>query len=314
MEKPRLCVYTSLIGRYEQLNEQPVAGRSSIPFICLTDDPELRSDSWRIRRVTPLFPMDPIRSQRDIKLRPHVHLPDFDASLYIDNSVLLSETPELLFERSFPASGMALPLHSFRESTLDEFLEVARLGFDDPSRVFEQMNHYAIESPDVLSQRPYWTGLLLRDHRNPELRAMLDVWMAHVNRYSRRDQLSVVAALRHSGFVPDVLELDNQSSWFHTWPHTQGRAREAGPRLPATSFSPPTARVREMERSLAEGLAREQALAERVRVMERSYAALSRRAFPTPAALKRRLGAVAGIFTKALQDIRGLFRGNPAGK
>src|SRR5665647_394091 len=88
---PRLCVFTTLIGQYEQLNEQPVAAQSGIPFLCLTDDPDLRSESWQIRPVSPVFGMDPIRSQRDFKLRPHLHLPDFDASIYIDNSVLLTQ-------------------------------------------------------------------------------------------------------------------------------------------------------------------------------------------------------------------------------
>jgi hypothetical protein len=75
------CVYTALIGGYEVLNEQPIAATSSLPFICLTDDPELRSETWQIRRVEPLFGLDSIRSQREFKLRPHVHLPDFNCSI-----------------------------------------------------------------------------------------------------------------------------------------------------------------------------------------------------------------------------------------
>src|SRR5688572_10939275 len=57
------CVYTTLIGGYEPLNEQPVAASSRVPFVCLTDDPNLASDTWQIRHVTPLFGMDPVRSQ-----------------------------------------------------------------------------------------------------------------------------------------------------------------------------------------------------------------------------------------------------------
>ena len=119
----KLCVYTALIGQYEQLNEQSVSAHSVIPFICLTDDPDLKSESWQIRQVSPLFGMDPIRSQRDIKLRPHIHLPGFDASLYIDNSVLLMQPPESIFARYFPTSGISIPEHSFRDTTLDESVE-----------------------------------------------------------------------------------------------------------------------------------------------------------------------------------------------
>ncbi|MBA8907376.1 hypothetical protein [Aminobacter ciceronei] len=41
-------------------NEQPVASRSQLPFICLTDDHALRSESRDCRVVEPLFPQDPI--------------------------------------------------------------------------------------------------------------------------------------------------------------------------------------------------------------------------------------------------------------
>ncbi|OFV82116.1 MAG: hypothetical protein A2W26_06325 [Acidobacteria bacterium RBG_16_64_8] len=247
-----MCVYTALLGGYERLNEQPAASRSKIPFLCLTDDPLMRSDSWQMRPVSPLFSMDPVRSQRDFKLRPHLHLPDFDLSIYIDNSVLLTEAPERIMERHLPASGFAIPRHSDHVSVLDEFLEVAKRGYDDPSRIFEQLNHYSFVCPEVLAEQPYWAGILLRDHHRPEARAVLETWYAHVLRYSRRDQLSINAAFRLTGFTPDAMDIDNWSSWFHTWPHTPGRDRGKGSLDPAASFGPPVARVRQLERQLAE--------------------------------------------------------------
>ena len=151
---PSLCVFTALLGGYEQLNEQPMAARSNIPFICLTDDPELRSDTWQIRLVSPAFAMDPTRSQRDLKLRPHVHLPEFDASLYIDNAVLLVQPPEDVFSRYSPSEGFWLARHSFRGSVREEFAEVARLGLDDKGRVVEQLNHYSRRLPGGSRRTP----------------------------------------------------------------------------------------------------------------------------------------------------------------
>lgn len=251
-ETSRLCVYTALFGGYEQLNEQPMALRSKIPFVCFTDDPGLRSDTWQIRVVSPVFSMDPARSQRDLKLRPHVHLPEFDLSLYIDNPVLLTQPPEQVFARYDPLKGFWIGRHSFRQSVLDEFLEVARLGLDDQSRVFEQLNHYSLVYPEILSERPYWGAILLRDHRDPQVRAMLEIWYANVLRYTRRDQLSVNLAFREAVLTPQVIEVDNSSSWFHAWPITIGRARDRGKVLSAVSLGPPVARIRELEEQLAE--------------------------------------------------------------
>jgi hypothetical protein len=241
------CVYTALIGQYENLNEQEIAKRSSIPFICLTDDPDLRSDSWTIRLVEPTFAMDPIRSQRDLKLRPHIHLPDFDRSLYIDNSVVLTADPEHLLDSFLSASPFAMPTHSFRETLLDEFLEVARLGFDDLSRIFEQLNHYALADPSILDEKPYWGGVIFRNHREAAVKKVLEIWIAQVFRYSRRDQLSANMAFRQAKLAPAKIEIDNHHSWFHTWPHAVGRQPSKGVRSVITSLSPAVARVRQLE-------------------------------------------------------------------
>ena len=254
MSDRRLCVFTVLIGRYELLNEQPVAAQSHIPFICLTDDPDLRSDTWQLRRVSPAFAMDPARSQRDLKLRPHIHLPDFDASLYIDNSVLLSEPPERIFALLEPKSTFCVPHHSYRETVLDEFLAVAELGRDDPGRVFEQLNHYLLDCPDVLREKPYWAAIMLRDHRDPAVKAALDTWWSHVMRYSRRDQLSVNLAFRQTGLVPQALSIPNEKSWFHSWPRS--RHRDPASARPYTTLIPPVGRLRALELSLAESAER----------------------------------------------------------
>ncbi|WP_294533581.1 hypothetical protein [uncultured Rhodoblastus sp.] len=249
---PSRCVYTVLIGDYEQLNEQEVASGSDLSFICLTDDPNLTSGSWDVRQVDPTFAMDPIRSQRDLKIRPHVHLPEFDQSLYIDNSVVLKVLPEILFETYLVDSKFALPDHSFRESLIDEFIGVIKLGFDDPGRVFEQLNHYALFDPELMNERPFWSAILLRDHHDAGVRKGLEIWASHVFRYSRRDQLSANMAFRQAGLAPDRIAIDNHESWFHRWPITTGRERFKGMRDAVASISPAIFRLRNMEQEIVE--------------------------------------------------------------
>jgi hypothetical protein len=246
------CVYTVLVGGYERLNEQPIAAESALPFICLSDNPGLTSETWQVRQIEPTFAMDPIRSQRDLKTRPHLHLPSFSRSLYIDNSIVLKVRPEVLFETWLTDCPFALPPHSFRETVLDEFLAVAQLGFDDPTRIFEQLNHYALSEPEVLNQKPWWSAILLRDHEDPQVRAMSELWAAHIFRYSRRDQLSINLAFQRSGLAPKAMEIDNHESPFHSWPHTEGRERLKGARDVTRSLTPVIAANREAEHKLAE--------------------------------------------------------------
>lgn len=246
------CVYTILVGDYEPLNEQPIAARSSLPFLCLTDDPALTSDTWRVVQVHTVFGMDPVRSQRMLKICPHEvqALSGFDRSLYVDNSVILRDTPEEIIARNPHGSGMGLPLHSFRDSVLDEFIEVARLGLDDSGRIFEQLNHYLGEDDPALAEPPHWTAILLRDHCHPKVREAMSRWLAHVLRYSRRDQLSFNTAVRAAGLVPDAWTLDNHTSWFHTWPHNVQRRHLGGMRHPVSSAMPWPARLQELRGQL----------------------------------------------------------------
>ena len=239
----RRCVYTVLTSRYERLNEQPAAQRSALPFICFTDDPALTSETWQIRKLAPLFGSDQMRNQRDCKLRPHRCLPEFDTSLYIDNSVRLLVPPEELFAAGDLSSGLCLPDHSFRATVLDEFLTVAQLGLDDPARIIEQLRDYGAEAPESLARRPYWSAIILRQHHRAEVIGAMEIWAAHVQRYTRRDQLSLAFALQRAGLVPGRLDIDNHRSRFHTWPHAPGRVEERRRWQPAAALLPSAAEL-----------------------------------------------------------------------
>lgn len=243
----RRVVYTAVIGDYERLNEQPVAAHSDIPFICLTDSPSLVSETWKVQLVEPFMSSDPIRSARRLKILGHPLL-DAEESLWIDNSVVLRERPEVILDTWLDSADVAMPGHSFRERLIDEFDAVVKQGLDDSGRVFEQLRHYFDELPGVLDEQPKWTAILAR-RRTPPVEDFCATWFTHVLRYSRRDQLSVLAALHWSSpelrsWSPDI---DNHSSALHEWPVTVRRDRSGPARNPLEALQPLAARVRELE-------------------------------------------------------------------
>lgn len=246
------CVYKTLIGRYEDFNDVQFPNTAGIRHICLTDDPDLVSAHWEIRRITPLFPYDEIRSQRALKVLAHRYLPEFRWSLYVDNTVQITRDVSAIFADNWRKSAFTIPSHSFRDTVVDEFLEVARLGYDDGSRIFEQLNHYALTHEALLSDKPLWTAIMLREHHDPLLQQAMETWWAHIARYSRRDQLSINYALAVTGLRPNVLDLDNHRSDLHSWPHAPGRDRAAGARNPSVSMRPVIAQVRVLEQQLVE--------------------------------------------------------------
>lgn len=212
---PNRAVYTALMGGYERLQEQPAAEGSSIPFICLTDDPTLTSGTWDVRLVRPAFERDSVRSARAAKILGDPVLDGFDETLWVDNKVLLTADPGVVLDKFLADADVAVIHHSYRTSLVAEFDEVARVGLDEPARIYEQLIHYAETKPHLLDQQPYWSAILAR-RWTPAVRAAMQDWMNHVLRYSRRDQLSMPYALDGLDGVR-VLDVDNHGSEWHTW-------------------------------------------------------------------------------------------------
>ena len=223
---PSSVVYTALLGGYETLNEEQYVGNGDVRFICYTDDPHLVSDVWDIRVVEPLFPDDLARSQRDIKIRGTRELDRFDRTLYIDNSVSLTGPATVILDGWLSAHDLAVPLHSFHPTVLDEFLAVLTLGFDDPAIVGAQLEDYAETDRNLLSERPSWNGMIAR-RNTPDVQRTMSQWFDEVVRYSRRDQLSANRVFDRTGISVNRVEIDNNVSEVHRWPVELGRSASA---------------------------------------------------------------------------------------
>jgi hypothetical protein len=252
--RPRRVVYTALMGQYEQLNEQPVAGETDVEFVCFTDDPELRSDSWTIRLIEPRFPLDSIRSARYIKVLGPTLLTEYDETLWIDNSVRLRSSPDAVLDSWLAGADLAIPTHSYRSTVIGEFDTVATDGYDDPARVYEQLIHYSTLRDATLQERPYWTALLAR-RRVPLVDSTMSLWYDHLLRYSRRDQLSINFVIGAVGVMVNRVEIDNMESEWHEWPVRTARKWNVAQDRMAAALRIPAADLGRLENVAAQARA-----------------------------------------------------------
>ena len=216
------AVFTAITGGYETLNEHPVAVETEADFICFTDDPSVVSRRWTVIFVPRWFPSDPMRSQRVVKITGHPALAAYDETLYIDNTVRLKADPCQILDEWLANHDLAIPLHSFRGTVRAEFDAVRGARFDTSERLDEQLEHYARDYPHVLSEVPHWNGMIAR-RRTDAVQAAMEVWLTHVLRYARRDQLSLNVALAIVGLPIERIVLDNATSQIHEWPIAVGR-------------------------------------------------------------------------------------------
>lgn len=222
----RYAVYTALIGAdYEELNKDPFPFDNNCDYICFTDIPNLSSEKWNFIQVTPYFPRDKIRSARYLKIMGPLLLGNYEASLWIDNSVSIKKPASEIIEDWLSDTDIALPDHSFRLSIAAEFDAVDYSGFDDPSRIYEQLIAYANSDSEVLLEKPYWTAILARRHTD-KIFSFLLRWWSHVLRYSRRDQLSFNYAAKEEKIHVKRIIIDNNNSDLHVWPAIKNRNRK----------------------------------------------------------------------------------------
>ena len=233
-----LAVYTVALGGDFILS--PIPPQDGVDFICFTDSDTIEPNGWEIRRVTPIVPSDTYRSARDMKIRAHRWLPDYDASLYIDSTVALKEDPWNLLAHLLPRDDVLFGgfLHSYRDSVGDEFKAVMEGGLDYRHKLDEHLEAFQTYHPGILRKKPIWGGILARRHNDPACVDAMEMWFAHVLRYARRDQLSLPLAL--SSLPKERIHLsssDIRSTEFHTWP-IAGSSRPKGYRVDETTDPP----------------------------------------------------------------------------
>lgn len=184
----------------------------------ITDNPDLKSSSWEIKVVKPIFPDDSVRSQRFVKIMSHQFL-ESKYSMYMDNTVKLIADPISLFRQlQVRKYGLVFPDHDYRLSVRDEFNEVMNLKLDSNQILLNYAAMMETHNLNVFNQKPYWTGIFFRDMRNMRVQRVMENWALLVAKYSRRDQLTLNLALTENNFMPNRAAIPLLNSNFHKWP------------------------------------------------------------------------------------------------
>ncbi len=228
--RQKLVVYTVLIGAKEALNDplaELPAGASTdldIDWVCITDNPALRSDVWRfVLTADRHLPAEKL--SRRAKALPHEYFPDIEHSLYIDNTVTMRRLPQasdLVHTRDYLFRAFR---HATRTSPDEEAAAVAMLGYDDVATICHQMDFYAARKP-LRSITPLTTAtVMLRSHHHAAVKRFGTQWWESILAFSKRDQLSFDFARQEAGVEIDYWDGTSEKNSFVHWHGGLGRHR-----------------------------------------------------------------------------------------
>jgi hypothetical protein len=182
-------VYTAITGGRDRLRgiSPRAAGWHYVCFTAGSGHPD-----WDVRPAV-AESADPVRNARAHKLRPDLHLPDAEISLWLDGNFEVACDLDELVDRYLADADIAFHRHPQRDCVYEEALACIERGKDDAEVVARQVLGYAAQGVPAHAGLPA-TGVVLRRHTR-RIARFNERWEGEVQRGSRRDQLSVMYAL-----------------------------------------------------------------------------------------------------------------------
>lgn len=169
-------LYTCITGNYDKLI--PIKHCEGWTYICFTDNPNIKSDLWKVVYLPPAEKLF-----RRVKLNPWKYLPEHSVSIWTDGNIeILTDLNEFVKDKDY-----CLMTHPDRKNIFQEAKACIQYQKDRYSTITEQIKLY--RSLGYNEQGLVATGVIVRLN-TPKNNMFNLLWLNEVLKYSVRDQLS----------------------------------------------------------------------------------------------------------------------------
>lgn len=226
LKENKKVVYTCITGGYDTLID-PKKTDECFDYVCFTDDKNLQSKVWEIRPMPKdVEELDNCRKQRFVKINPHIVLPEYDLSIWVDGNIEIKDTlTDFVENNNKDGVSIFIPKHPYRKCIYEESEACKRLKKDKDSIIDEQTNSYKKEGMPSNYGLPQ-SNIIIRKHHDETCIKLMEAWWYEVKNKSLRDQLSFTYALWKNKTIK-VEYIDSkiyESKWFHLHnKHTRNR-------------------------------------------------------------------------------------------
>lgn len=227
MQSKILVVYTVILGDYDVLRE-PGQENSHVDFVCFTDNPDNVCKGWNVLPI----PDDIVNESsnflvsRRLKLYPHIYLPGYECSLYIDGNIEVIGCITSLYHNHLEKSLVSVAKHPKRECTYEEAEECAARAYENLFRLTRQMCEYKSNGLSV-SEGLGELNIIYRRHDCFALQSAMQYWWNEISNKCKRDQLSFVYSLKVKNVHVNYLDRKKiVNKYFRKHPHLKLKRQE----------------------------------------------------------------------------------------
>jgi hypothetical protein len=195
-------IYTCITGKYDQLNDSKFI-HPEWKYVCFTDDPTIKNknnSSWTIRPIV-FDRMDNVRNSRWHKLHPHVILPEYDRSIFMDGNInIISDGIFQDIDIAIKKNRkLSIGKHASRKCIYDELDACMKFEKDDPEIMKKQIDRIKKDGfPENYGL--FENNIIYREHNDKDVIKIMNDWWWWIENYSRRDQLSLTYVLWKNNF------------------------------------------------------------------------------------------------------------------
>jgi len=214
----RKVIYTAMFGRFDEVHDPIV----KLPGwdLCFFTDAKLQSNKWNIINVQRKKEFDNVQMSRYYKMFPHLHLKDYDISLWIDASILIRQPIDEFM--GFITNDIKMGLYHHTCSWKEEFNNM-HYWCRDANVLNSQMSDYQKDGFNI--DNVIMSGnVILRGHADDKVIETMQLWWEQFNKYYiKRDQISLAYSLWKSklnvNFFPGLYPKGDRNRHFKNFGH-----------------------------------------------------------------------------------------------
>ncbi|WP_279001220.1 glycosyltransferase domain-containing protein [Thomasclavelia cocleata] len=212
----KICVYTCITGDYDSLKE--VNRESGIDYICFTNNPGLKSDTWEIISIEN-DGLDNIRLARKIKIIGHPFIDEnYDLSIWVDGAIKITGSIKEFVEKECYINNYVLSVfkHSKRNNVYDEAVACVYNRRADLSMVkneIEFIKSEGFQDDNGLIE----STVFYKEHNQPIVKQTMKYWFDLILRYTTRDQIAFNYAIYKSGIKVNWIDKNVFFNEYFSW-------------------------------------------------------------------------------------------------
>lgn len=226
--KSNKVIYTCISGDYDTLKDISNYD-NSWDYICFSNTIKPgKYKNWEIREIPKILNfLDQTKRARAVKILPHLFLPEYDISIWVDGNIEILNSPQKFIQKYINQQDIfAVSMHPDRTCIYQERDACIRFKKDDEKLLIKQAEIYKNEGyPENWGM--IQSNIIYRKNVK-DVQILCNMWWEQVLKYSKRDQMSFNYVLwKFPISIKPLKPTIICSEYFGIWTHNSNMNKKA---------------------------------------------------------------------------------------